>query len=203
MHKVFRIFVMLMVFCTSTVYGKTLLVLGDSLSAAYGIEQRQGWVALMTNRLAEQGSTLQVVNASISGETTSGGVSRLPKLLDRHQPAYIVLELAANDGLRGTPLKVIENNLRQLIEMGQQAGAKILLVGIQLPPNYGPRYTRNFFAIFEKLQAEYQTYRVPFLMDKVALEPNLMQSDRLHPNAEAQPILLDNVWPGLSEMLAD
>lgn len=180
---------------------KTLLVLGDSLSAAYGIEQQQGWVALLEKRLGIEYPDITVVNASISGETTSGGLTRLPKLLDRHQPAYIVLELAANDGLRGTSLAVIKHNLGQLITLSQKAGAKVLVVGIRLPPNYGPRYTEKFFNLFELMATQYGTYRAPFLMENVALEPSLIQSDRLHPTAEAQPILLENVWPDLKKML--
>jgi acyl-CoA thioesterase-1 len=183
---------------------QTLLVLGDSLSAAYRLKPEEGWVALLQNRLVEQGSDIKVVNASISGETTQGGLTRLPELLNRHQPNWIVLELGANDGLRVTPIPRIEQNLRALIDQSQEAGAEPIIVGIQLPPNYGPRYTRRFFELYESLAQEYELARVPFLLEDVALKPELMQSDGLHPTAEAQPIVLEQVWPTLSSvMLAD
>ncbi|MDN2660034.1 arylesterase [Neptunomonas sp. CHC150] len=183
---------------------QTLLVLGDSLSAAYRLKPEEGWVALLQNRLVEQGSDIKVVNASISGETTQGGLTRLPELLNRHQPNWIVLELGANDGLRATPIPRIEQNLRALIDQSQEAGAEPIIVGIQLPPNYGPRYTRRFFGLYESLAQEYELARVPFLLEDVALKPELMQSDGLHPTAEAQPIVLEQVWPTLSSvMLAD
>ncbi len=183
---------------------QTLWVLGDSLSAAYRLKPEEGWVALLQNRLVEQGSDIKVVNASISGETTQGGLTRLPELLNRHQPNWIVLELGANDGLRATPIPRIEQNLRALIDQSQEAGAEPIIVGIQLPPNYGPRYTRRFFGLYESLAQEYELARVPFLLEDVALKPELMQSDGLHPTAEAQPIVLEQVWPTLSSvMLAD
>ncbi|MDP2524265.1 arylesterase [Neptunomonas phycophila] len=183
---------------------QTLLVLGDSLSAAYRLKPEEGWVALLQNRLVEQGADIKVVNASISGETTQGGLTRLPELLNRHQPNWIVLELGANDGLRATPIPRIEQNLRALIDQSQEAGAEPIIVGIQLPPNYGPRYTRRFFGLYESLAQEYELARVPFLLEDVALKPELMQSDGLHPTAEAQPIVLEQVWPTLSSvMLAD
>jgi acyl-CoA thioesterase-1 len=183
---------------------QTLLVLGDSLSAAYRLKPEEGWVALLQNRLVEQGSDIKVVNASISGETTQGGLTRLPELLNRHQPNWIVLELGANDGLRATPIPRIEQNLRALIDQSQEAGAEPIIVGIKLPPNYGPRYTRRFFGLYESLAQEYELARVPFLLEDVALKPELMQSDGLHPTAEAQPIVLEQVWPTLSSvMLAD
>jgi len=186
---------------TNNVSAKNLLVLGDSLSAAYNMQTEQGWVALMQQNLTKTHPDINVVNASISGETTSGGLTRLPELINRHQPEYIVLELAANDGLRGTPVKSIKSNLEKLITISKQANAKILLVGVRLPPNYGPRYTTNFFNVFAALAEQYDTFRVPFLMDKVALNSALMQADRLHPNAKAQPTILENVMPHLLEMI--
>lgn len=167
------------------------------------MQTEQGWVALMAKKLSPTYPDLKVVNASISGDTTSGGLTRLPKLIDRHQPDYIVLELAANDGLRGIPLKILKKNLSALIEMSRESGAKVLLVGVRLPPNYGPRYTKRFFESFEELATEYEINLVPFLMENVALNPSLMQADRLHPNAKAQPIILDNVWLELNKMLED
>lgn len=192
---------MLVLFTTQGVSAKTLLVLGDSLSAAYNMQTEQGWVALMQQRLANTHPNIQVINSSISGETTSGGLTRLPKLLDRHQPDYIVLELAANDGLRGTPLKIIEKNILKMIQLSKQTASAVTLVGVRLPTNYGPRYTQKFFDIFERLATSESTYRVPFLMEKVALVPELMQQDRLHPSAKAQPIILENVWPAIEKML--
>jgi len=191
----------MIVFTTQGVAAKTLLVFGDSLSAAYNMAPELGWVSLLETRLQQRYSDIQVVNSSISGETTSGGLTRLPKLLDRHQPDYIVLELAANDGLRGTPLNIIEENVLKLIQLSKQAQAKVVLVGVRLPSNYGPRYTQRFFNMFEKLAEDEQVERVPFLMDKVALQPELMQSDRLHPNAKAQAIILENVWPSIEKIV--
>lgn len=192
-----------MLFTTQSVSAKTLLVLGDSLSAAYNMQQQQGWVALMAERIKQRYPGVAVINASISGETTSGGLTRLPALIDRHQPDYIVLELAANDGLRGTPLKIIKQNIQELISLAKQAEAKVTLVGVRLPSNYGPRYTEKFFNIFEQLAEREQVYRVPFLMQDVALHPELMQADRLHPNAAAQTIILENVWGSIAQMLGE
>lgn len=192
-----------MLFATQSVSAKTLLVLGDSLSAAYNMQQQQGWVALMADRIKQNYPDVAVINASISGETTSGGLTRLPELIDRHQPDYIVLELAANDGLRGTSLKIIKQNIQQLISLAKQAEAKVTLVGVRLPSNYGPRYTEKFFNIFEQLAELEQVYRVPFLMQNVALNPELMQADRLHPNAAAQTIILENVWGSIAQMLGE
>ncbi len=179
------------------------MVLGDSLSAAYGIRPEQGWVALLETRLQQKYTDITVINASISGETTQGGITRLPALIERHQPDWIVLELAANDGLRGMPLALIERNITTLIELSEQASAKPLLVGIRLPPNYGVSYTERFYTLFETLADEHDVSRVPFLLDGVALQQSLMQSDGLHPNAKAQMVLLENVWPHLQPLLSD
>jgi len=191
----------MMLFSAQGAGAKTLLVFGDSLSAAYNMAPELGWVSLLEKRLQIQFPEIQVINSSISGETTSGGLSRLPKLLDRHQPDYIVLELAANDGLYGIPLNIIEVNILKLIQLSKNADARVILVGVRLPPNYGPRYTRRFFNMFEALADSEQVERVPFLMDKVALKPELMQADRLHPNAKAQPIILENVWPSVERVM--
>ncbi|MCJ8340687.1 MAG: arylesterase [Pseudomonadales bacterium] len=201
--KIIRLLILLVLFATQSVSAKTLLVLGDSLSAAYNMQQQQGWVALMADRIKQNYPDVAVINASISGETTSGGLTRLPELIDRHQPDYIVLELAANDGLRGTSLKIIKQNIQQLISLAKQAEAKVTLVGVRLPSNYGPRYTEKFFNIFEQLAELEQVYRVPFLMQNVALNPELMQADRLHPNAAAQTIILENVWGSIAQMLGE
>lgn len=173
------------------------------MSAAYGIQPEQGWVALLETRLQQEYADINVINASISGETTQGGITRLPALIERHQPDWIVLELAANDGLRGMPLALIARNITRLIELSEQASAKALLVGIRLPPNYGVSYTERFYTLFETLANEYEVSRVPFLLEGVALQQNLMQADGLHPNAKAQTVLLDNVWPYLQPLLSD
>ncbi|BBB31423.1 arylesterase [Neptunomonas japonica] len=198
-----RYLLLLSVIVSSSVSARTLLVLGDSLSAAYGIRPEQGWVALLETRLQQGYTDIDVVNASISGETTQGGITRLPALIERHQPDWIVLELAANDGLRGMPLALIQRNITQLIELSEQASATPLLVGIRLPPNYGVSYTERFYSLFETLADEYEVSRVPFLLEGVALQQSLMQADGLHPNAKAQAVLLDNVWPYLQPLLGD
>jgi len=181
---------------------KTLLVLGDSLSAEYGLNRGSGWVPLLEQRLKSQRLDVKVVNASISGDTTSGGRARLQPLLDKYKPDVMVLELGANDALRGLSLASTEDNLRAMIESAQKIGARVLLVGMQIPPNYGPDYTRKFSAIYPKLASERKTPLVPFFLERLVERPELFQSDRLHPTAEAQPILLETVWPRLQPLLA-
>jgi acyl-CoA thioesterase-1 len=180
---------------------KTVLVLGDSLSAGYGLENGVGWVSLLEKRLKEKRIDAAVVNASISGDTTSGGRSRLPTLLKKYRPDVMILELGANDGLRGLSIESTEDNLRAMITSAQEAGARVLLLGMQLPPNYGPDYTRRFAGLYSKLAAERKTALVPFFLEGVAERSELFQSDRLHPTAAAQPMLLDTVWPRLSPLL--
>ena len=179
----------------------SILVVGDSLSAGYGIELRDGWVALLQQRLTRQGYPYTVVNASISGDTTAGGRARLADALKRHHPQIVILELGANDGLRGLPLRETRANLEAMIKAAQSAGARVLLIGMQLPPNYGPDYTGKFRAIYQELAQRYSLSLVPFLLEGVALTPKLMQPDGLHPRAAAQPRLLDNVWPYLEQLL--
>lgn len=180
----------------------TVLVMGDSLSAAYGVETEQAWVALLEERLAEENlATWTIVNASISGETTDGGLRRLPDLLSRHSPEIVILELGGNDGLRGFPPDVIEKNLQVMIRQSQEAGARVLLLGMQIPPNYGERYTEAFAAIFPQLAESESTALVPFFLDGIFDGENLMQDDGIHPTQEAQPILLRNVWPKLEMMI--
>ena len=196
-----RIFLFVaLIFGVSLVHAKTILVVGDSISAGYGIELEQGWVNLLRHKLKEMGD-YEVINASVSGDTTQIGAARLPTLLKQHSPDIVVLELGGNDGLRGFPLKVMENNLRQMTETVLNNQAKVLLVGIQIPPNYGPRYTEEFFAIYDKIAEEFEVPLVPFILDKVALLPELMQDDGIHPKAEGQQQLLDNVWPYLEPLL--
>jgi len=180
---------------------QVILVLGDSLSAGYGIKAEEGWVALLQRRLQEQGYGYRVVNASVSGETSSGGIQRLPRALQLHKPAVVVLELGANDGLRGLPLATTRANLVRIVETSRRAGAKVLLVGIHMPPNYGPRYNEEFDAMFKEIARQQRIPLLPFLLEGVALDPALMQADGLHPTAPAQPKLLDNVWPVLKPML--
>jgi acyl-CoA thioesterase-1 len=171
-----------------------ILVFGDSLSAAYGIPREQGWVALLQQQLDQQPAKRQVINASISGETTSGGLTRLKLLLQRHQPEMVIIQLGANDGLRGLPVSDMRRNLAAMIEQSQQAGARVALIGILIPPNYGPRYTQEFKETYQLLAKQYKLPLVPFLLDGVTEKPELMQEDGLHPKANAQTIILDNVW---------
>lgn len=181
--------------------GSTILVFGDSLSAAYGVRPEQGWVTLLTQRLQTQGYGYQVINASVSGETSSGGLERLPRALSLHAPDILILELGANDGLRGLPVNAMHDNLAQMVRLAQAAGARVLLVAIRIPPNYGPRYTDEFGRAYGEIAQKYHLPLVPFLLEKVALDAALMQEDGLHPNAAAQPIILDTVWPHLKPLL--
>jgi acyl-CoA thioesterase-1 len=179
----------------------TILVLGDSLSAGYGVKVDATWVALLEQRLAKQGYGYRVVNASISGETTGGARSRLPRALELHKPAIVVIELGGNDGLRGLPLKQVRDNFEYLIQTSQAARAKVVLVGMRMPPNYGPEYANSFHALYGELAKKYDVPLVDFFLDGVALDDTLMQADGIHPNATAQPKLLDNLWPALSKVL--
>ena len=180
---------------------RTLLVFGDSLSAAYGIRAEQGWVALLGQRLQAQGYGYEVVNASVSGETSEGGLQRLPRALQLHHPGLIILELGANDGLRGLPIAATKDNLMKMVQLAQSAGARVLLVGIRIPPNYGPRYTSEFAAVYPDVAKQYGLPLVPFLLEKVALDPALMQEDGLHPTARGEPLVLDTVWQGLEPLV--
>lgn len=185
----------------------TLLVLGDSLSAAYGIPQQDGWVSLLDQKLSQQTmqqlKNLRVVNASLSGETTSGGLQRLPGLLSQHQPSYVIIELGANDALRGQNLAQTQQNLAQMIEVSLQQGAKVKLLGIRLPPNYGPAFDRRLAQLYQQLSEQYNVPLDPFFLADVALNPALMLDDGLHPNAAAQPLILERLWPQLQAWLTE
>ena len=182
-----------------------LLVVGDSLSAEYGLKRGTGWVSLLEARLAQEKSPVRVVNASISGETTSGGRSRLPALLTQHQPRYVVIELGGNDALRGLPLTMTRDNLGWMTQAARQAGARVLLVGMQLPPNYGRDYGERFSELFVQVARQHQSAVVPFFLQSFANQPDAaryFQPDRIHPTEEAQPLMLATVWPEIRKLLA-
>ncbi len=180
---------------------KSILVLGDSLSAEYGLARGSGWVALLQQRLKAEKFDSTITNASISGETSSGGKTRLPALLQQ-RPDIVIIELGANDALRGLQLSATESNLRAMISAAQQAKAKVLLVGMRIPPNYGRDYTEKFFSLYGTLAKQTKVPLVPFLLDGVADKPELFQADRIHPVAQAHPVMLNNVWSGLKPLLA-
>ncbi|WP_090804747.1 arylesterase [Paraburkholderia tuberum] len=178
-----------------------IVVLGDSISAEYGLPRDTGWVALMRQRLAEERIDYSVANASISGDTTSGGRARLPALMERLKPSIVIVELGANDALRGVPLSTTEDNLRTIIEQAQQGHAKVVLVGMYVPPNYGPDYTQKFHGLYGQLSKEFHVPLVPFLLAGIADKPDMFQADQLHPTQQAQPLLLNNVWPAVKPLL--
>lgn len=180
---------------------KTILVLGDSLSAEYGLARGEGWVSLLQKKMAAEKITVPVINASISGETTSGGKARLPALLLKHQPAVVIIELGANDALRGLSLAATQENLRTMIKDAKKSQAQVLLIGMQIPPNYGADYTRQFSALFPKLAKETKSSLVPFMLRGVADKIELFQADRIHPAAAAHPTILNNIWPQLKPLL--
>lgn len=180
---------------------KTVLVLGDSLSAEYGLSRGTGWVALAEQKLKQNNIDAVIVNASVSGETTSGGRSRLPALLAKHKPDLVVIELGANDGLRGLPVAAARTNLLAMNEAASKANAKVMLIGMRMPPNYGRDYADKFFAMYGALSKEIKAPLVPFMLDGVAEKPQLFQPDRLHPLAEAHPIILANIWPTLQKTI--
>lgn len=178
-----------------------ILVFGDSLSAAYGIEEEDGWVNLLGQRVKEENRPYRIVNGSVSGETTTGGVERLPGMLSAYRPKIVILELGGNDGLRGLPLAILRDNLVKMIDLVHESGSEILLAGIQIPPNYGPRYTLPFSELFYEIAEEKQIGFIPFLIEGIPQRPELMQDDGIHPKAEAQSMILDNVWPYLLPLI--
>jgi len=179
----------------------TLLVFGDSLSAAYGIGQQAGWVALLQERLRQKRLDYTVINASVSGETTSGGAARIAATLTAYKPAIVIVALGANDGLRGLPLAQMRDNLAVILRAAQKSGSRVLLAGMKMPPNYGPQYTRDFEQAYVALARQFKCALVPFLLDGVAGKRELFLEDNLHPNAQAQPVILENVWKQLAPML--
>lgn len=192
---------LLFVILAYPVHAGSIIVLGDSLSAAYKMETEQGWVALLANKLTDEGYDHQVINASVSGDTTQNGIARLTRLLQQSDPEIVIIELGGNDGLRGTPPLAIRRNLERLIDLAEDADAKVLLLGIQLPSNYGVAYTRQFSAIYPQVAEDSGVALVPFFMQQVALEPERMQDDGIHPSAAGQPYLLETVWPYLEPLL--
>ena len=201
MYKKLFFFFITLIF-SSAIYANTILILGDSLSAGYGINVEDGWVSLLEKKLNNKApNNYTIINASISGNTTSMGASRLPKLLKTHKPNIVIIALGGNDGLQGHPLKLMRTNLSNMIELSQAINANVLLAGIQIPPNYGKRYADEFFASYDLIAQKYKVALVPFMLDKIAIHSELMQPDGVHPKAEAQSQLLDNIWPHLEKLL--
>ena len=204
--RVVGIFILCLLFAEAAVAATaspapTILVVGDSLSAGFGIKLEQGWVALLQKKLAQEGYGHRVVNASASGETTGGAMTRLPRALAQHRPTVVILELGGNDGLRGLPVGDIHANFERMIGLATQAGARVLLIGMRMPPNYGPQYTQAFDGLYAELAREHRLALVPFFLDGIALDDGLLQDDGIHPTAAAQPGLLATVWPRLRPLL--
>jgi acyl-CoA thioesterase I len=195
------LFCMLIAFGAPAAAQRSILILGDSISSAYGIAQARGWVALLDERLKRERLDYIVANASLSGETSAGGAAHLGAALERHQPAVVVIELGGNDGLRGLPVAEMKRNLAAMIEQSRKAGARVLLVGMRIPPNYGPEFTEKFDAAFGELAKQYKTALVPFLMEDFADKPDFFQPDRIHPAEAAQPLMLERVWKALQPLL--
>ncbi|MCK9619668.1 MAG: arylesterase [Methylobacter sp.] len=195
------LFAVIVSLVSMTATAKSIVVLGDSISAGYGIEVSQGWVALLQKKLNEKGASHIVHNESISGDTTAGGLARIDRALTLHKPDIVIIELGANDGLRGLPPKLIKSNLAEIARRAQKAGAKVLLLAMKIPPSYGKRYTDLFDSIYPQLAKELGVPYVPFIMEDVALNKDMMQADRVHPNHKGQPFIADRVWPQLLPLL--
>jgi acyl-CoA thioesterase-1 len=194
---------LLLMFATSNTHAKSahILIVGDSLSAGYGLSSGEGWVDLLTKKLTAEKFSATVTNASISGDTTAGGLSRLPALLAKHKPTLVVIELGGNDGLRGSPVAAARANLLKMAELSKAAGAKVLVLGMRMPPNFGPSYTAQFEAMYGEVAKAVNGGLVPFFLEKIATDLSKFQADRIHPTAAAQPALLDTVWPALVKLL--
>ena len=202
MKRLLAFIVLLVASASAYAEAPVILVFGDSISAGYGLPHVElGWVELLKTRLKAQGYGYQVVNASVSGETTAGGLARLPRALELHHPSIVIIELGGNDGLRALPIAQFRDNLSQLVALASASGAKVLLLGMRMPPNYGPQYTEQFAKVFSDLARDKKISAVPFLLTDIALNQNLLQGDEIHPNVEGQPILLNNVWPQLQPLL--
>ncbi|STX27561.1 Esterase TesA precursor [Legionella beliardensis] len=195
------LYILSFIFMITPLQAKTILVLGDSLSAAYGIEENQGWVSLLKERLKEESLPYQVVNYSTSGDTTRNGLAKLPEALSKHKPDIVIIELGANDGLRGLSIPELKRNLEKLIVQSQDRSAKVLLLATLLPPNYGASYLAKYKQVYVDLSQQYQTLLIPMFLEGVAGNPTWMQSDGLHPNQKAQVKILNNIWPVLKQML--
>jgi len=180
----------------------SIVIVGDSLSAAYGMELSKSWPSLLQQRLEQNGHAYRVFNSSIAGETTQGGLTRLPRLLEQHEPVIVIVELGGNDGLRGLPLEVTRGNLSSMIEQSQAAGAAVILAEMRIPPNYGRTYTEKFNGTYTELANQHGIVLLPFLLQDIALEPGMMQEDGIHPTAAAQPLILEQVWSVLEPLLA-
>lgn len=198
-----RVLLLCLILCAPAAYSasKTLLVLGDSISAEYGLPRDSGWVNLLQKRLSDDKLPVTVINASISGETTAGGLTRLPALLQQHKPAVLIIELGGNDGLRGLSLAATQSNLREMIRSADRIGARVLLLGMRVPPNYGPDYSKRFAAMYQGLARERNVKLVPFLFTGLEDTERFFQQDRIHPNQRAQTVMLENVWPSLRSLL--
>ncbi|MFT7127061.1 MAG: acyl-CoA thioesterase-1 [Pseudoalteromonas tetraodonis] len=176
--------------------------MGDSLSAGYGMQSKDGWVRLLETQLDGQGYDVKIINASISGETSGGGLRRFPELLEKHQPNHVILELGANDGLRGQSLKTMRANLSQMVQQSQSANATVLVLGMMIPPNYGRKYTERFHQSFQTVAKENNAALVDFFLAPLALQPNYFQADRVHPNEAAQPLLVEHLWPNIKQLVS-
>ena len=206
MFTTFRtiLFISLLLVVNTSIHAEgTILIFGDSISAAYGMQREQGWVNLLSRRLVQNELNYQVVNTSVSGETTGGGLVRLPKALELHQPDLVVLELGGNDGLRGYPISSIHENLLEMTQLVQESQAKVLLVGMVLPPNYGKRYTRAFENLFKEIAVEREVRILPFLLEGITTPGELIQRDGIHPKPEAQSLILDDIWPHIQALIAE
>ena len=204
MHFVYRWLFLLFItvpVCAPAGEAPGILILGDSLSAAYGMEISESWPSLLQQRLNENGHAHRVFNSSITGDTTQGGLARLPRLLEKHRPVIVIVELGGNDGLRGLPLDVTRANLSRMVELSQAAGATVVLAEMRIPPNYGRSYTERFNGTYTSLSEQYEVVLLPFILQDIALEPGLMQGDGIHPTARAQPLILDEVWETLEPLL--
>lgn len=201
MYKfIFSLFLLLIPgLCPAT----TILIMGDSISAAYGMKLDQGWVTLLQQKLNEETPDVKLINASISGELTAGGLARIDQELTRHHPKVVIIELGGNDGLRGFSPKIIKNNLTEMIKQAETIGAKVILLGMRIPPNYGKQYTEMFAAVYRQLEKEHKVSLVPFLLDGIGTNSELMQYDGIHPNAKAQSLIMEMVWTKLQPLIED